>query len=112
MKWGNCPLSDRRGVLMIMYDLPVETSVQRRHYARFRKELIGDGFIPVQKSVYIRLIRNVSTVMEDVRIIKAIAPKEGTVHLITLSLSEFESFMTIRGVPFNMNSFSDDVVWI
>lgn len=41
--------------LMVMFDLPVETSEQRREYRRFRKSLINEGFCMIQYSVYVRV---------------------------------------------------------
>jgi len=42
--------------LMAMFDLPVETKENRRHYTRFRKLLMKDGFMMLQYSVYARYI--------------------------------------------------------
>ena len=40
---------------MIMFDLPVETSEERKEYRKFRKNLINEGFIMIQYSVYVRV---------------------------------------------------------
>lgn len=40
--------------LMIMFDLPVETSEERKEYRKFRKNLINEGFIMIQYSVYVK----------------------------------------------------------
>ena len=37
--------------LLIMFDLPVETSKERREYRQFRKRLINEGFLIDRKSV-------------------------------------------------------------
>ena len=34
-----------------MFDLPVETSEERKEYRKFRKNLINEGFIMIQYSV-------------------------------------------------------------
>ncbi len=41
--------------LMIMFDLPVETSEDRRIYRKFRKALLNEGFLMIQYSVYARV---------------------------------------------------------
>lgn len=41
--------------LMVMFDLPVETSEQRREYRKFRKKLINEGFMMMQYSIYVRV---------------------------------------------------------
>ena len=42
--------------LIAMFDLPVETPVNRRDYTRFRKALLKDGFMMLQFSVYVRFL--------------------------------------------------------
>lgn len=41
--------------LMIMFDLPVDTAVDRKQYRQFRKNLINEGFVMIQYSVYVRV---------------------------------------------------------
>ena len=41
--------------LIVFFDLPIETSAQRRQYARFRKYLVKNGYLMMQKSVYSKL---------------------------------------------------------
>ena len=45
-----------------MFDLPVETSEERKEYRKFRKNLINEGFIMMQESVYAKLALNNSIV--------------------------------------------------
>lgn len=44
--------------LMVMFDLPVITSEDRRNYRQFRKLLINEGFLMIQESVYVRVAVN------------------------------------------------------
>ena len=44
--------------VLVMFDLPTETSIQRRNYRKFRKSLIKNGFIMMQESVYVKLAMN------------------------------------------------------
>ena len=48
-------MQDRRGVVMVFYDLPMGTSAQRRHYTVFRKHLMREGFVQMQESLYVKL---------------------------------------------------------
>lgn len=43
--------------VMVMFDLPVATREDRHNYTKFRKKLLGDGFIQLQLSVYARPCR-------------------------------------------------------
>ena len=40
--------------VIAMFDLPTDTRVARKAYARFRKDLLDDGFTMMQYSVYSR----------------------------------------------------------
>lgn len=44
--------------LVLFFDLPVETPKQRKDYRLFRKFLLKDGFLPLQQSVYVKLVVN------------------------------------------------------
>lgn len=43
--------------MLCMFDLPVETEEQRRAYRIFRKELIEQGFIMMQYSIYVECVQ-------------------------------------------------------
>lgn len=40
--------------VIVMFDLPTDTPKARKAYARFRTDLLKDGFTMMQYSVYIR----------------------------------------------------------
>ena len=44
--------------LIVFFDLPIETQKNRHDYAVFRRYLIKNGFIMMQKSVYSKLVLN------------------------------------------------------
>ena len=46
--------------VIVFFDLPVETSADRREYAHFRKHLVKNGFLMIQESVYSKLALNMS----------------------------------------------------
>ena len=48
--------------IIVFFDLPTETSEDRKIYSKFRKLLINDGFIMLQESVYAKLALNNSIV--------------------------------------------------
>lgn len=103
---------DRKGVLLVMYDLPVETSAQRKSARLFRKFLVSGGFQPVQKSVYVKLMRNDSGMEPEFEEIKKAAPKDGTVNAIAMSLSVFLNMKNVCGKPFGKSGFAGDLIMI
>lgn len=44
--------------LILFFDLPTTTPIERKVYANFRKRLIKDGFVMMQYSVYSKLVLN------------------------------------------------------
>lgn len=46
--------------IIVYFDLPVETTEDRRQYSTFRRYLISQGFIMIQKSVYSKIALNAS----------------------------------------------------
>jgi CRISPR-associated protein Cas2 len=68
-------LSAYRSVwLMAMFDLPVETSDNKRDYVRFRKALLKDGFMMLQFSVYARYIPSEEAAEAHRRTIRSAIP--------------------------------------
>lgn len=105
-------MSERRGILLVMYDLPVNDSAQRSKYAHFRKNLLGEGYQPFQESVYLKLIRNLDLVQAEIDKIGKLAPEEGAVNVLPLTLNDFKRCQAVRGERFNFGFFSDDVVYV
>ena len=105
-------MNDRRGVLLLFYDLPVLTASQRRNAAQFRKRLLKLGFTQVQESVYVQLVHNESALKAELLKIKSFAPKDGLVQVLPMSLQTFQGMQTLCGQGFNQNRFADDLVFL
>lgn len=100
---------DRRGVLILMYDLPVQTSKQRSDYQHFRKDLIKNGYLTLQESVYLKLLRNIDSAESETEKVRRFSPNEGTVNVLPMTLNGFKSFVAVQGEPFDFALLSDDV---
>ncbi|MDO4838730.1 MAG: CRISPR-associated endonuclease Cas2 [Clostridia bacterium] len=104
-------MRDRKSVLMVIYDLPTLTSEQRRDAQKFRKKLIASGFLSLQESVYVKLLRNASGADSEVAAVQQLAPREGVVQVIPMSLQVFQNMRTLTGEGFNMKVFADDLIF-
>lgn len=83
--------------LLIFFDLPVETSKNRREYSRFHKFLIKNGFIMMQKSVYSKLvINNVTSSAVRAKISKNLPP-EGIIELLEVTENQFAKIEYLVG---------------
>lgn len=101
---------NNRSVMMVFYDLPTETRADRRRYAEFRKELIRSGYIQMQKSLYMKLIRNTENNISEMRKVKSISPTQGTVQVLPLKLEDFLALKTVSGKGFDAATFTGDIV--
>lgn len=83
--------------VIVMFDLPVVSKVDRRNYSLFRKSLIKAGFYMMQESIYCKLALN-QTNAESIRqnIIKRKPPK-GLVQLMTITEKQFSDIEFIVG---------------
>ena len=77
--------------ILIFFDLPTETSKDRKNYSKFRKFLINEGFIMMQESVYSKLTLN-NSVTSSIRekIVKNKPPK-GIVQMLVITEKQFGS---------------------
>ena len=102
---------ERRGVIIVIFDLPVKTAVERRQYTAFRKSLIRSGYSFFQKSVYVKLLRNISTANREISKLRVTAPDSGEVQTLTMNLNVFRSLYSVRGIGFRLSVFADDLVF-
>jgi len=83
--------------IIVLFDLPVITVEQRRAYTNFRKFLIKSGFMMIQESVYCKLVLN-AVASETVKIsIRANAPAEGLVQMISITEKQYAKMEFVVG---------------
>lgn len=83
--------------LLIFFDLPVETSKERKEYAKFHKFLIKNGFIMMQKSVYSKLVINNVTSTAVKQKISANVPPDGVVEMLEVTENQFSRIEYLVG---------------
>lgn len=83
--------------LMVMFDLPVKTKEEKREYARFRKYLLGEGFLQLQYSVYAKFCASRENTEKYYRYIKEIIPPAGHVRLIKITDKQFGDMVSLYG---------------
>lgn len=83
--------------IIVFFDLPTETLVDRCNYSRFRKLLLRAGFFMMQESVYSKLVLN-STVSESFKnLIRREKPPKGLVQMLTITEKQYASIENIVG---------------
>lgn len=83
--------------IMCMFDLPVETARDRRHYRIFRKFLMKNGFVMIEKSVYARMVINGNSRKSVEELVRKNKPPKGLVALMTVTEKQFAGMEFITG---------------
>ena len=83
--------------LIVFFDLPMDTAPQRRSYARFRKYLVKNGYLMMQKSVYSKLAIDGRMVDVLVARLSENKPPEGLVQVLQVTEKQYASVVNIIG---------------
>lgn len=83
--------------IMVLFDLPVETPLQRHNYGKFRRYLIKNGFMMMQESVYVKLALNQNTAAAIIDALKKNKPPEGLVQILSVTEKQFSKIEIITG---------------
>lgn len=85
--------------LFVFFDLPVTKKEQRKIAAKFRKNLLNEGFVMLQFSVYCRCCRGQDIVEREIRRIKQILPEEGNVRILQITDKQYGGMLFPAGTP-------------
>ena len=83
--------------VIAMFDLPTDTPKARRAYARFRKDLLNDGFTMMQYSVYIRHCASIENAKVHAARMGRRVPSAGEVRFLTITDKQFGRIETYVG---------------
>lgn len=83
--------------VVVLFDLPVDTKKARREYARFRKNLIKDGFVMLQYSVYGRHCPSQENSAVHMQRVEGMIPPDGEVRVLTITDKQFERMRVFWG---------------
>src|SRR5690625_1246399 len=75
--------------LIVMFDLPTQTSADRRNYRHFRKFLIKNGYSMMQFSLYSNIGLNRSDLNYQVKLFTDDAPPVGYVAVLVVTESQY-----------------------
>ncbi len=97
-------------VMLVMYDLPVKTALERKQNLRFHKKIIKRGYNIVQKSVYAKLIRNKELIKSELKELRDELPQSGEIKTLIINLADFREMNSLVGPEFDMRLFADEVL--
>ena len=83
--------------LFVMFDLPTETKKQRKDASIFRKDLMKDGFVMHQFSVYIRHCASLESANVHINRVKGMVPDEGFVSIVKITDVQYGQTINFTG---------------
>lgn len=83
--------------IIVMFDLPMETAAERKDYATFRKYLVKNGFLMLQKSIYCKIAQNSTAADNLIANVKKNKPKEGVIQVLTITEKQYSKMEFIVG---------------
>lgn len=83
--------------LFVFFDLPIETAQQCKEYGLFRKHLIKEGYLMMQKSVYVKLVTNDGAAGAAIMRLRKHRPPEGLVQVLKVTEKQFATMEYVTG---------------
>ncbi len=83
--------------VIAMFDLPTDTPKERKAYARFRKDLLDDGFTMMQYSVYSRHCMSIENAEVHLNRMGGLVPAAGEVRFMTITDKQFSRIKVYVG---------------
>ena len=84
--------------LILMFDMPTITIEDRKNYSKFRDNLIDDGFIMIQYSIYVRICKNQDDITKHINRVKMFTPEKGNIRLLQITEKQYEQMIMLRGI--------------
>ena len=75
--------------ILVFFDLPTETKKDKKRYIEFRKNLIQDGFVMFQFSIYLRHCASSENADVHLKRVKSFIPEFGKVGLLCITDKQF-----------------------
>lgn len=75
--------------VLVFFDLPTETKKERKAAAKFRKELLCDGFTMFQFSIYLRHCPSMENAEVHIKCVKKCLPEYGEVGILCITDKQF-----------------------
>lgn len=97
-------LGNRPMWLFVFFDLPVTTKQERKFASQFRKELLKDGYIMIQFSVYARPCGDWIRLEKHRKRLGFIIPPQGSIRTLAITDRQFQKMEEM----INISKFEED----
>lgn len=83
--------------LLLFFDLPSVTTLDKKIYRKYVKSLTSEGFYRLQESVFVKLSINQQYAESTITKVKSFSPKDGNVMILVITEKQFSSLRIITG---------------
>jgi CRISPR-associated protein Cas2 len=84
--------------LFVFFDLPTTLKKERKAASKFRKELLKDGFMMMQFSVYSRHCASRESAEVHVNRVKSFVPEKGQVSILKVTDKQYGDIVNFFGL--------------
>ena len=83
--------------VLVFFDLPTETKIERKVAGKFRKSIMQDGFAMFQFSIYLRHCASMENANVHIKRVKKILPEKGHIGIMTITDKQFGMMEIFQG---------------
>ncbi|MBK8953956.1 MAG: CRISPR-associated endonuclease Cas2 [Saprospiraceae bacterium] len=83
--------------VLVLFDLPTETKEERKIYSIFRKQMLKDGFVMFQFSIYMRHCPSRENADVHVNRVKKMLPSKGHIGILCITDKQFGNMEIFYG---------------
>lgn len=94
--------------MILMFDMPTETTEDRRAYRKFRNFLISEGFIMHQFSIYSKILLNNTANNAMIGRLNDHNPQKGLITILTVTEKQFAKMIYLHGAKNNSIANTDN----
>ena len=83
--------------VLVFFDLPTDTKLERKTASKFRKEILKDGFTMFQFSIYLRHCASMENAEVHKKRVKKLLPEKGHIGIMTITDKQFGMMEIFQG---------------
>lgn len=83
--------------LILFFDLPTITKKDRFIYSKFRNDLIKNGYMMMQFSVYSKIFPNRDSAVKHILKIKKVLPEKGSIRILMVTEKQYSKMEILVG---------------
>lgn len=83
--------------ILLIFDLPTDTSIDAKNYRNFRRFLIKNGFLMEQESCYTKILLNKTSLDIFLKKIEKNKPERGNVQIFMMTEKQYERRLFLIG---------------